>query len=193
MKLKPLVAPAALALAAALVVVLAVRVKSLNRENEELFRRVTRPYVGMFVPAFTSATTDGGTVDVAHPRKGRQVIFVFNATCPYCRASIPEWTRISQAVEAANGRGSAIGVSLDSPDTAKAYATRHSLRYPVAVFPDRRTSSIYRTRTVPVTMVVDTAGRVVLARIGELKEGPGADSVRVAAGLITPPPAAPRT
>jgi len=186
MKLKPLLQPAALTAAAILVVVLALRVKSLNRENEELFRRLTRPQAGMYVPAFASATTDGGEVSVAGHGHARQVLFVFNRTCPFCRASIPAWTRIGAEAEAANGRGAAVGVSLDPPDSARAYAARHGLRYPVAVFPDRRTTALYRTRAVPVTMVVDSGGRVLYARIGELKEGPAADSVRAAAGLARP-------
>jgi peroxiredoxin len=185
MKLKAMLAPAALAAAAILVVVLGMRVRSLERENEELFRRVTRPYLGMYVPAFSAPATRGGAVSVGSPARGRQVLFVFNSTCPYCRASIPAWTQVAAAAEAANGPGAAVGVSLDPPDSARAYAARHGLRYPVAAFPDRRTAAIYRTRTVPVTMVVDSTGRVLLARIGELKEGPAADSVRAAAGLAS--------
>ncbi|MDB4949445.1 MAG: cytochrome c biosis protein [Gemmatimonadetes bacterium] len=183
MRPKPLLAPATIAIAAILVVVLAVRVRTLNRLNEELYRRLSRPHAGMFVPAFSSSTTDGGVVSVGSPRAGKQVLFVFNATCPYCRASIPAWTRIGIALQAANGRGAAVGVSLDAPDTARAYATRHALRYPVAVFPDGRTAALYRAGSVPVTMVVDSTGRVVYARIGELNEGSAADSVRAAAGL----------
>ncbi|HYH78953.1 MAG TPA: TlpA disulfide reductase family protein [Longimicrobium sp.] len=188
MKLKPLMVPAAMAAAAILVVVLAMRVRALNGENEMLFRRITRPYAGMYVPAFSSTTTDGKTVSVAGPGRARQVLFVFNNACPYCRASIPAWTRIGADMEAASGRGTAVGVSLDPPDSARAYAARHGLRYPVAVFPDRRTSALYRTRTVPVTMVVDSAGRVLFSRIGELREGPAADSVRAAAGLTAAAP-----
>jgi peroxiredoxin len=189
MKLQSLLAPVALAMAAVLIVVLGRRVRSLNHENEELFRRVTRPYAGMYVPAFSSPTTDGGAVNVAAPGRARQVLFVFNRTCPYCRASIPTWTKIGADLEAAGGRGAAVGLSLDPPDSARAYATRHGLRYPVAVFPDPRTSALYRTRTVPVTMVVDSAGRVLYSRIGELTEGPAADSVRAAAGLRAAAPA----
>ena len=183
MKPRSLLVPLALAAAAALVVILSLRVRSLKAENEELFRRLTRPYAGMYVPPFAAPTTDGGAVEVARGR--RQVLFVFNATCEFCRASIPAWSRIAAEAEAAGGRGAAVGLSLDTPDTARAYAARHGLRYPVAVYPDRRTEALYRTRTVPVTMVVDSAGRVVLARIGELREGPAADSVRAAAGLRT--------
>jgi len=189
MKLKNLLAPAALAMAAILIVVLATRVKKLNRENEELFRRVTRPYAGMYVPAFSAPTTDGASVSVAGPARARQVLFVFNRTCPYCRASIPAWTRLGAAAEAAGGRGAAVGLSLDPPDSARAYATRNGLRYPVAAFPDRRMSALYRTRTVPVTMVVDSGGRVLYSRIGELTEGPAMDSIRAAAGLTAPAPA----
>jgi peroxiredoxin len=193
MKLKPLLGPATVAIAAILVVILAMRVRTLNRVNEDLYRRLSRPHAGMFVPAFSSSTTDGGVVSVGSPRAGRQVLFVFTATCPYCRASIPAWTRIGADLEAARGRGAAVGVSLDPPDTTRAYATRHALRYPVAVFPDGRTAALYRAGSVPVTMVVDSTGRVVYARIGELNEGPAADSVRAAAGLAaTPMPARPR-
>jgi peroxiredoxin len=189
MKLRPLLTPAALAVASILVVVLAMRVRALNRENADLIRYATHPYAGMFVPAFASSATDGGEVSVASPGRRRQVLFVFNHTCPYCRASIPAWSRIAAEAEAALGRGAAVGLSLDAPDTTRAYVAQHGLRYPVAVFPDRRTAALYRTRTVPVTMVVDSSGRVLLARIGELREGPAADSVRVAAGLARAPAA----
>lgn len=190
MKLKPLLLPAALAVASILVVVLALRVRRLNGENAELVKYATQPRAGMFVPAFSSATTDGVEMSVATPRRGRQVLFVFNHTCPYCRASIPAWTRIAAEAEAAGGRGAAAGLSLDAPDTTRAYVARHGLRYPVVAFPDRRTAALYRTRLVPVTMVVDSSGRVLLARIGELREGPAMDSVRVAAGLAKAPTAA---
>lgn len=189
MRLKPLLMPAALAVASILVVVLAMRVRALNGQNAELVKYATRPYAGMFVPAFASSTTDGAAMSVATPQHGRQVLFIFNRTCPYCRASIPAWTRIAAEAEAAGGRGAAVGLSLDPPDSAQAYAARHGLRYPVAAFPDRRTAALYRTRLVPVTMVVDSGGRVLLARIGELREGPAADSVRFAAGLARAPAA----
>lgn len=183
MKQRSLLMPLAMVAAAALVVVLAMKVKGLNRENEELYRRLTRPYTGMFVPAFSSATLEGQPVSVAESGRGKQVLFVFNATCKYCKASIPTWSRIAAEAEAAGGRGAALGLSLDVPDTARAYAARHRLTYPVSVFPDVRMAALYRSRTVPVTMVVDSTGRVLYARVGELREGPAADSVRAAAGL----------
>jgi len=184
MRLQGMLAPTAMAVAAALVVVLGMRVRSLERENEELFLRVTRPYTGMYVPAFSAPSAGGGAVSVGSPARGRQVLFVFNSTCPYCRASIPAWTRVAAAAEAAHGPGAAVGVSLDGPDTARAYAARNGLRYPVAAFPDRRMAALYRTRSVPVTLVVDSTGRVLLARLGVLKEGAAMDSVRAAAGLM---------
>ena len=188
-KFKSLLTPAALAVASILVVALAMRVRRLNDENAELVKYATHPYAGMFVPAFSSATTDGAEMSVATPRRGRQVLFVFNHTCPYCRASIPAWTRLAAEAEAAGGRGAAVGLSLDAPDTARAYVARHGLRYPVVAFPDRRTAAWYRTRLVPVTMVVDSSGRILFARVGELLEGPVTDSVRVAAGLARAPAA----
>lgn len=177
-------APVALAAAAILVVVLGMRVRALNRENEELFRRLTRPVAGMYVPAFTSAALEGGgPVRVASPVRGRQVLFVFTTTCPYCRTSIPVWKSIGATVEAAYGPGSAVGVSLDSAQKTLAYVRRHQLSYPVVRFPDVRSERLYRTRSVPVTMVVDSTGRVVFSRVGELKAGVAVDSVLAAAGI----------
>ena len=192
MKLNQLLAPAALAVAAALVVVLGMRVRALNRDNEALFRRATRPYAGMYVPAFTTRSLDGGTVAVGSPAR-RQVLFVFTVTCPYCRTSIPAWTRIGRAAEAAYGRGAAVGLSLNGVDSTMTYTRTHGLAYPVARFPDMRTQSLYRSRTVPVTLVVDSAGRVVYSRVGEVSEGVVIDSVLTAAGLPPSTAAARRT
>jgi peroxiredoxin len=192
MKLNQLAAPVALAVAAALVVALGMRVRALNRENDALFLRATRPYAGMYVPAFTTRSLDGGAVTVASPAR-RQVLFVFTTTCPFCRTSIPAWTRIGRAAEAAYGRGGAVGLSLDGVDSTLAYVRAHGLAYPVARFPDARTRSLYRSRTVPVTLVVDSTGRVVFSRIGEVREGMESDSVLAAAGLRPPPASARRT
>jgi peroxiredoxin len=186
MKLNQLAAPVALALAAALVVALGMRVRTLNRQNEELWRRATRPYAGMYVPAFTARSMDGGTVAVASPAR-RQVLFVFTTTCPFCRSSIPAWARIARAAEAAYGPGAAVGLSLDGADSTSDYTRAHRLAYPVARFPDVRTRSLYRTRAVPVTLVVDSAGRVVFSRVGEVREGVESDSVLAAAGLRAAP------
>jgi peroxiredoxin len=184
MRMNPdrLAAPVALTVAAALVVVLGMRVRALNRENEELFRRFTRPSAGMYVPAFTTRSTDSATVTVGSPAR-RQVLFVFTTTCPFCRTSIPAWTRIGRAAEAAYGRGAAVGLSLTGADSTLAYVRGHGLAYPVAGFPDTRTRSLYRSRMVPVTLVVDSTGRVVFSRIGEVTEGVATDSVLAAAGL----------
>lgn len=183
MRLNQWLAPVGLAVAAALVVVLAMRVRALNHENEELFRRLTRPYAGMYIPAFPAPLVDGGVTTVGSPARGRQILFVFTTTCPFCKTSIPTWSRIGSAAEAKYGRGAAVALSLDSAGVTRAYVQRNRLSYPVAGFPDERTQRLYRTRAVPVTMVIDSAGRVVYARVGELVEGAAADSVRAAAGL----------
>ena len=167
------------------------RVRSLNRDNEALFRRATQPYAGMYVPAFAAPSTDGATVTVGSPAR-RQVVFVFTTTCPYCRTSIPAWTRIGRAAEAAYGPGAAVGLSLDGADSTLTYARQHGLAYPVARFPDARTRSLYRSRTVPVTLVVDSTGRVVFSRIGEVREGVEADSVLAAIGVRAPAASAQR-
>ena len=70
-----------------------------------------------------------------------------------------------------------LGVVLDSAHLAKPYADEHALPFPVAVLDDQRYRRLFRVTRVPLTMVVDERGRVLLGRLGELTSRTAIDSV----------------
>ncbi len=84
--------------AAAVVIVALVRQKqSLEARYRELAARLADPYVGMYVPSLQVASVEGDSVAVARPGPGeKEVLFVFNTTCPYCRVSVPFWSAVAE-------------------------------------------------------------------------------------------------
>ncbi len=186
---------AALAAAAVLVVVLAQQKRTLIRDVEkarfELRQARTEPLRGMYVPAFQASTLEGqpATIGEVPVQGGRQVLLMYTTTCPYCLSSIPAWKQLKAATDTMTSvRAAVYGVSLDSVDVTRQYITRHGLPYPTVRFPNQKVASMYRSGTVPVTLVLDEQGRTIYSRTGELKEKIAIDSV-IAAIQWRPAPA----
>lgn len=181
---------AALLVACALVLTLARQAGALRKHNALLARSLVEPVRGMWVPTFTTVTLDGDTVHVGETHSGgRQLLFVFTTSCPYCRSMIPTWTALAHTATAATSDRPpmVVGVSLDSVATSRRYVEQHRLPYPVISLTDRKLAALYRTRTVPLTLVLDSIGRVAHARIGEFHDAPAMDSVLAALAGGTPP------
>lgn len=172
----------ALTAAAALVVVLSLKVRDLNDRYSKLFERATRPYAGMFVPTFQTSTLEGAPVTVGEsPGAGRQVLFVFTTTCPYCQSTLPAWREIKASLDTVRSVPVAVyGITLDSVPVSRGYAAKNKLPFPVVRFPEDKLASIYRAGTVPLTVVLDEEGRMIHSRLGELKGKPAIDSVLAA-------------
>lgn len=192
----------ALAAAALLVVVLGQQKRNLIEKVETtelaLRRAATEPMRGMYMPAFQAQTLEGGAATIGElPAEGRQVLLMYTTSCPYCLSSIPAWKQLTSAVDTMKSiRAEVYGVSLDSVDLTRQYITRHGLPYPTLRFPNEKVAAMYRSGTVPVTLVLDENGRTIYSRTGELKEKIAIDSViaaiqwRPAPRDTTAPPAA---
>jgi peroxiredoxin len=174
----------ALAAAAVLVVVLGQQKRTLIEQVEQTrlqLRRATyEPMRGMYMPAFQAAPLEGGAPATIGelPGEGRQVLLMYTTTCPYCLSSIPAWKQITAAADTMTSiRATVYGVSLDSVDATRQYITRHGLPYPTVRFPNEKVASMYRSGTVPVTLVLDEHGRTIYTRTGELKSRIAIDSV----------------
>lgn len=181
---------AGLAAATLLVIALAVDNRRLSKRYEELLRVATEARPGMYVPTFEGVTIDGDTLTIGEARPGhRQLLFFLTTTCPYCRASIPAWNELAATAPA---DVTVAAVALDSASLVEAYRRERGLEVPVLVVTDRRLGALYRVNRVPLTMLLDDAGRVLLARIGELSDPAAIDSVRSAltaeVSRIEPPP-----
>lgn len=165
--------------ATALVVVLSLKVRSLNERYSRLYERATRPYAGMFVPTFQASTLTGEPATVGKSDgKGRQVLFVFTTTCPYCKASLPAWRELAARFDTMRSpRVRVYGISLDSTGVTRRYVEQNRLPFPVVEFPEKKLAAIYRAQAVPVTAVLDEEGRMVYSHLGELSSRTDIDSV----------------
>jgi peroxiredoxin len=178
----------ALLVALALVVALGIETRSLRAAYQDLGNRAREPHAGIFVPTFRAATLRGDSLTVgALPASGRQVVFVFTTTCPYCRASLPAWRQLARDVDTARTvRVQVVGVSWDSAEQTRRYAAEQGLTFPIVRFPERKLGVLYRARAVPVTLVLDSTGRVLFGHVGVLTDTLARDSVWLAIRFRAP-------
>ncbi len=159
-----------------LIAVLTYQNRSLKSDLAHFLLSTVQAHEGMVVPGFLATTLSGDSVTIGGLDAGMQILFFFNTSCPYCRASIDGWNRVAQAVEDSDSV-KVFGVVLDSARAAQKYALDHELQFPVAVIPERRLAQLYRINRIPLTLVVDGAGRVAFAKAGELVEETAIDSI----------------
>ena len=175
--------PIVVLVATALVVTLAVQKRSLIVQYEELQQRERLPYEGLWVPTFETTTLEGERVVVGRGEDGvRQVLLLFDTTCPFCRTSLPACENLSDRLA---GVGEPIvhvfGISLDPDAETRQYADEHGLTFPVLRFPEQKLRYLYRANGMPQVIVLDHEGQVIHTRPGELEEGAALDSVFAAA------------
>ena len=170
----------ALAIALVLVVILARQQQTLRARYDDLNERFQSPHAGMFVPTFRAATLDGDSVTIGRTGAGgRQLLLFLTTTCPFCIQSLESWRTLAAACDSLTGV-QVYAVSLDSAAETRLYADRHRLRMPVAFVPEAKLTVLYRAHRVPVTMVIDSAGRVRYARRGVFEGREARDSVLAA-------------
>lgn len=160
------VAEVGLVMAAILVLILVQQNRSFKARlaDEEQVSRWLAP--GSYAPATSAATLDNMPVHVGVPdNQGRQAIFFFNTTCPYCQASISSWNDLYTTARATQS-ASVIGVSFDSVALTRSYVTTEDVRYPVTSLPSQRIASIYKVTSVPLSLIVDSDGRVLYSHNG---------------------------
>ena len=178
-KLLHLLSPILVLVAAALVVVLAVQKRSLIVQYEELQKRERLPYVGLWMPTFETTTLEGESVVIGRAEEdSRQVLFLFDTTCPFCLTSLPAWKNLSARL--ANVGEPVVhvyGISLDPDAETRLYVDGHGLTFPVLRFPEEKLRYLYRANGVPQVIVLDHEGQVIHTRPGELEEGAALDSV----------------
>ncbi|MGD2152889.1 MAG: redoxin domain-containing protein, partial [Gemmatimonadales bacterium] len=151
----------ALTAAAIIVVALARQKQSLEARYRELAARVDHPYVGMYVPVIRAPCVQSDSVLIGAPGEAeRQLLLVFDTRCPYSRASLPWWNALAERL-AGDLRVSIYGVSLDSLEASRAYATEHALGFPVVSLTERRAQGLFRLQRVPQILILNDEGRVV--------------------------------
>lgn len=80
-----------------------------------------------------------------------------------------------------------VGLGLNGEDSVARYVADHAIRFPVVVLGDPTLRFLYRTQTVPQTLVIDARGRVVHVRHGEVEGDAAVDNLlRVARSRSDP-------
>jgi peroxiredoxin len=98
-----------------------------------------------------------------------QILFVFNTTCGYCVATLPQWDALWRRFRR-HPAVHVLGVSLHDDSLTQGYVRQHAIPYPVVRFPDERLMRMYRAMGVPLTLLLDTVGTVRYVRAGALSE-----------------------
>jgi peroxiredoxin len=109
-------------------------------------------------PALRVTAFDGRTVTLDDFRGRPLVVSFFESWCPICRAEQPD---LSQVARELAGRVGFVGVSNhDTVAAGRAYQRRFGVPYPLANDPSGRTWARWRVPYQPVTVLVDTQGRI---------------------------------
>lgn len=151
----------ALLAASALVALLGWQNRGLRADRDWLTDRAAYAYPGMYVPVVETTALDGAKLALGEPSGERQVLFFFNHTCEYCRASAPTVAATARAIRKEFGdRVEMIGVCQCDAAQAEAYARAHGFDFPIALLNAPRELMLYRARGVPVLLAIDRDGRV---------------------------------
>jgi len=177
---RALVLPATLLAACMLVVVLGMQVRSLRDDLTVQRQRAVLPAAGQVVPPVRARTLAGDSILLGEGTPGsRQVLFVFNTTCPMCVETLPNWTRIAARLAAAP-QVSVVAWSQDPDSATAAYLATHGLSLRTVVGVPKKYLALYRVLGVPATLVVDEDGDVLYGRPGTLTTAAEDSVVRAA-------------
>ena len=109
-------------------------------------------------PALRVTAFDGHTVSLEGFRGRPVVVSFFESWCPICQEEQPD---LSQVAREFAGRVGFVGVSYhDSMAAGRDYQRRFAVPYPLANDASGRTWARWRVPYQPVTVLVDTQGRV---------------------------------
>ena len=119
-------------------------------------------FVGEKAPDFSLTSLAGEKTSLSDiRRKNKAIILTFWATwCAPCRKEIPllrslhkEFSKAGLAILAVTGEKDALSV--------KRFAKKEKLPYTVLLDPHKKTGALYRLKTIPRTILINRAGRIV--------------------------------
>ena len=118
-------------------------------------------------PDFTAPGLNGGPVRLADLR-GRPVVLNFWASwCPPCRAEMPEFERVWQTYRERDVVFVGVATS-DRTDKAQAFLLESGVSYPNALDAGNDVAALFNAASLPTTVFIDRAGRIVTRRVGAM-------------------------
>jgi peroxiredoxin len=148
---------------------------------------------GTIAPDFTARDVDGNTFRLSD-HLGKEVVLLdfWSTFCEPCKAEFPHLRAMYHRDKA---RGLlVVGVAMDGPETVAdvpAFLKRFDIDFPVVMDDDSRIASLYNPKkSMPLSVIIDKAGRIAVVREGYNPgdEGLVANDVATALGHGGPPP-----
>lgn len=122
-------------------------------------------------PVFDVRTLEGKTISSASLNGKPRLVNLWASYCEPCRQEIPNLTKIHQKYQK---RGlQVVGISMDERLTGDALAQlakRRDIDYAVWQDPDDHAGQALGVRVLPVTFLIDAAGKVILVRRGAVRD-----------------------
>jgi thiol-disulfide isomerase/thioredoxin len=156
-----------------IVVVLAVEVVILSRQNREFKEREDRSQRESVKPGDTLSFLGISALDQVtrlDSSSRKRVIFVFSTKCPFCKETFPFWNKLARET----GESKVIdylGICLDGAEETRAYSDEHKPEFPVFIATNKESYvKANRLYGVPQTIIASADGRVEKVWKGRLKE-----------------------
>ena len=150
---------------AVLVGVLAVQMRPLRQQAQELAWRKALPYIGQVQPTLRVRALSGDEVVLGEALPHRaELLFFFSPSCPYCEQSAPEWNRASALLRTPADSVDVYWVSLGDAEGTREWARAHGVRDPVLLMPVGKARATWRIKGVPLTLALAWQGQVRYVR-----------------------------
>lgn len=115
------------------------------------------------------ALLDQGVLDMRALQGRAAVVVFFMTTCPFCQRHNRHVQRLAASVPAE--RLLVLGAALErDPEPVRRYMARHGHSFPVTLDDGRLRDALSERRMVPLTCVIDRAGRLREVIPGEMSE-----------------------
>jgi len=116
-------------------------------------------------PNFNVASVDG-KMKSRLSTKGNITLLNFWATwCPPCKEEIPAIQRLHEIMKGEKFEIMAVDLG-ESPKSVKSFLDENKISYPVYVDPKNSLSSLYASRGIPTTYILDKGGKFIAGFIG---------------------------
>ncbi|MCK9266439.1 TlpA family protein disulfide reductase [bacterium] len=128
-------------------------------------------------PDFSLKTIENKTVKLSDYKKKIVIINFWATWCPPCRAELPDFVKFYDEY---NSKGvEIIGIAVNSRNAdIKSVIEQYKIKYPICISDKKVEAEYGGIRGVPTTFIIDKTGKIVLNRVGMIKEKELVDIVR---------------